>query len=92
MAVLRLSTKAALRRLHRAMNPFIPSDENMDVRIIGAIMDELAGDAPEGTSDAIEARQHARTGYTFPHNKELREMMMQNDGIGYKAYSAHDRV
>ena len=43
-----------------------PNDKNIDVAIIAAIMDEIAGVAPEGTSEAIERVQHKRTCYNLP--------------------------
>jgi len=38
-------------------------------------MDEIAGDRPDGKAAAIEARQHRRTGYTFPHSQALRNAL-----------------
>jgi len=72
-----MSARATLKRLEKIIKPIMATDENMDRVIIAAIMDELNGYAPEGTADAIEARQHARTGYTFPHGKELREILQE---------------
>lgn len=70
-----MSTKSSLSKLRATLSKHQLNDKNTDVAIIAAIMDEIAGVAPEGTSEAIERAQHKRTGYTFPASKELYELL-----------------
>ncbi|EJD6042829.1 hypothetical protein M0J40_RS09295 [Providencia rettgeri] len=53
------------------------TDESFDTLVIRAIMDEISGDKPEGTSEELERRFHKRTGYTFPASDELKQLFSQ---------------
>ncbi|THD43683.1 hypothetical protein ERD95_20125 [Enterobacteriaceae bacterium ML5] len=55
-----------------------PCEENADLRILAALMDEMTGEAPEGTADAIEAEQNKLTGYTFPRSPELQALFAED--------------
>lgn len=70
-----MSTKSNLSRLKAQIALYQTTDDDTDGRIFSAIMDEISGAAPEGTAAAIEARQHALTGYTFPKNEEIRQLL-----------------
>lgn len=65
-------SKSVIKRMKAQMALYTVSDESMDTMIIGAIMEELCGARPEGTAEAMEAKQNKRTGYTFPHNRKLK--------------------
>mgnify|MGYP001582278410 CR=1 FL=1 len=70
-----MTTKSALSRLRAQLAHQHNDDSRTDVAVISALMDEIAGDRPDGTAAAIEARQHRRTGYTFPHSQALRSAL-----------------
>ncbi|WP_156994694.1 hypothetical protein [Tatumella morbirosei] len=77
-----MTTKSALSRLRAQLAHQHNDDSRTDVSVISALMDEIAGDKPDGTAAAIEARQHRRTGYTFPHSPELRSALnMPSDDL-----------
>lgn len=67
------------------------SDELTDARVMAAIWDEVKGISPEGTAAKIEAEQHARTGYTFPNNSDMKLMFMQLEGqqVQRKGFGGH---
>lgn len=71
-----MSTKSNLIRLKAQIALYQTTDDSrVDTIIFSALMDELSGAAPEGTAAAIEARHHALTGYTFPQNEEIRQLV-----------------
>lgn len=70
-----MTTKSALSRLRAQLAHQHNDDSWTDVAVISALMDEIAGDRPDGTAAVIEAKQHRRTGYTFPHSPELRRAL-----------------
>ncbi|MFC6376722.1 hypothetical protein [Tatumella terrea] len=70
-----MTTKSALSRLRAQLARQHNDDSWTDVAVISALMDEIAGDRPDGTAVAIEARQYRRTRYTFPHSPELRNAL-----------------
>lgn len=70
-----MTTKSALSRLRAQLAHQQNDDSRTDVAVISALMDEITGDRPDGTAAAIEARQHRRAGYTFPHSLKLRSLL-----------------
>ena len=69
-----MTTKSAISRLRAQLAHQHNDDSRTDVAVISALMDEIAGDKPDGTAAAIEARQHRRTGCKFPHSSALRSV------------------
>ncbi|WP_241609358.1 hypothetical protein [Rosenbergiella australiborealis] len=69
----------------------VDSDEVADSRIMAAMRDEIKGIIPEGAAAKIEAEQHARTGYTFPNNSDMKLMFMQLEGqqVQRKGFGGH---
>ncbi len=70
-----MTVKSSLARMREKMKVHGMTDENADIAIVSAIMDEIGGMKPPGTAEAIEERQRRRTGYTFPHSPELRALL-----------------
>lgn len=72
-----MSNRATLSKIKAKLSAFQSNDANTDIAIISALMDEMSGKRPLGTADSIEKAQHKRTGYSFPHGKELRAVLSQ---------------
>lgn len=73
-----MSTKSGIKQVKAMINKYNTTDESFDTLVIRAIMDEISGDKPEGTSDELEKRFHKRTGYTFPESEELKQLFSQD--------------
>ena len=50
------------------------AEDKFDTMVLSALIDELSGNAPEGSADEVEKKLHARTGYIFPRNAEMKEL------------------
>lgn len=68
-----MSTKQKLSALKKMMAAN-QSEDKFDTMVLSALIDELSGNAPEGSADEVERKLHARTGYTFPSNAEMKEL------------------
>ena len=77
-----------LNQLRVILSMSADSDELTDSRVVSAMYDEIKGTSPEGTAAKIEAEQHARTGYQFPNNSDMKLMFMQLEGMPVNAKSA----
>lgn len=68
-----MSNRQTLKTIRKALEPHI-STNSFDSQVLGALIDELSGRAPQGAANALEQKLHARTGYTFPQSKEIGEL------------------
>lgn len=69
-----MKTKNGIRQLKVMMQLYIPTDENIDIIVIGAVIDELSGTKPDGTAEQIAQKQYKRTGYTFPKSGGMKRL------------------
>ena len=74
-----MTVKSSLARMREKMKVHSMTDENADVAVMSAIMDELSGTAPPGTAEKVAERQHRRTGYIFPSDPEFRALLNGED-------------
>ncbi|MEZ2894912.1 hypothetical protein [Providencia rettgeri] len=72
-----MNTKSRIKQIKAMINKHNTADESFDTLVIMAIMDEINGDKPEGTSEEVERRFNRRTGYTFPASEELKQLFSQ---------------
>lgn len=68
-----MTTRQKLTAIRKMIGGSQPEDK-FDSLVLSALMDEISGRAPEGHADEVERRLHARTGYTFPHSAEMKEL------------------
>lgn len=69
-----MSTRQKLTTIRKMIGSSQPEDK-FDSLVLSALMDEISGTAPEGHADDVARKLHARTGYTFPRNPELRKLL-----------------
>ncbi|WP_075180626.1 hypothetical protein [Pantoea sp. 1.19] len=68
-----MTTRQKLIAIRKMIDGSQPEDK-FDSLVLSALIDELSGTAPEGNADEVAKKLHARTGYTFPHNAEMKEL------------------
>ncbi|HHT3665402.1 hypothetical protein QDQ55_23645 [Enterobacter hormaechei] len=68
-----MSTRQKLTTIRKMIGSSQPEDK-FDSLVLSALMDEISGTAPQGHADDVERKLHARTGYAFPHNAELKKL------------------
>lgn len=77
-----MSTRQKLTTIRKMIGSSQP-EYKFDSLVLSALMDEVSGTAPQGRADDVAKKLHARTGYTFPHNAELKELFDPGkDGTG----------
>lgn len=68
-----MSTKQKLDAI-RKMVAANQSEDKFDTMVLSALINELSGNAPEGSADEVAQKLHVRTGYTFPRNAEMKKL------------------
>ena len=69
-----MTTRQKLTAIRKMIGGSQPEDK-FDSLVLSALMDEISGTAPKGHADEVERKLHARTGYTFPHSAEMKELV-----------------